>query len=148
MRSLLNDKDRAALLTRIASLTVSSLPRWGRMSVASMLAHLNLCSRMALGELPVKSAGMRAFQMFPLKQLLLYVVPFPKGARTAPELLAAEPGDIAAEQASLQTLMKRIGTTGTETAGSAHPLFGRLSRREWGALMYKHADHHLRQFGV
>jgi hypothetical protein len=28
------------------------------------------------------------------------------------------------------------------------PLFGPLTGREWGALAYKHADHHLRQFGV
>jgi transposase InsO family protein len=33
---------------------------------------------------------------------------------------------------------------------TAHPhsLFGRLTPEEWATLMYKHVDHHLRQFGV
>jgi len=26
--------------------------------------------------------------------------------------------------------------------------FGKLSGKEWGELMYKHIDHHLRQFGA
>jgi len=33
---------------------------------------------------------------------------------------------------------------------TAHPhsFFGRLKPEEWATLMYKHLDHHLRQFGV
>jgi len=27
-----------------------------------------------------------------------------------------------------------------------HPAFGALSRRAWGVLIYRHMDHHLRQF--
>jgi LPS sulfotransferase NodH len=29
-----------------------------------------------------------------------------------------------------------------------HSFFGRLTPQEWAVLMYKHLDHHLRQFGV
>ena len=29
-----------------------------------------------------------------------------------------------------------------------HPAFGALSRRAWGVLIYRHMDHHLRQFGA
>ena len=29
-----------------------------------------------------------------------------------------------------------------------HSFFGRLTPEEWAVLMYKHLDHHLRQFGV
>jgi hypothetical protein len=32
--------------------------------------------------------------------------------------------------------------------GPVHPLFGPLTWREWGVATYKHADHHLRQFGA
>ena len=56
-----------------------------------MLAHLSQSARMALGELPVKSQGKRAFRVFPLKHLILYVFPFPKSAPTARELLAGPP---------------------------------------------------------
>jgi len=148
MRSVLNEKERQVLCRRVASLTGSSVPRWGRMNVAAMLAHLCQSSRMALGELPVRPKGKRAFQVFPLKHLILYVVPFPKGTPTSPELLVAEPGPVAAGQASLEELLQRVGTGPTEGVGPVHPLFGELSRKEWGVLMHKHVDHHLRQFGV
>jgi transposase InsO family protein len=29
-----------------------------------------------------------------------------------------------------------------------HSFFGPLTPEEWAILMYKHLDHHLRQFGV
>jgi hypothetical protein len=29
-----------------------------------------------------------------------------------------------------------------------HPLFGPLTRAEWGRWGLRHADHHLRQFGA
>lgn len=32
--------------------------------------------------------------------------------------------------------------------GSVHAFFGNLTPAEWGMLMYKHIDHHLRQFGA
>ena len=29
-----------------------------------------------------------------------------------------------------------------------HPFFGRMTGEEWDRLLWKHLDHHLRQFGV
>ena len=86
MRSILNEADRAAIAGRVRSLSVSSSARWGSMDVAGMLRHLHLAARMAVGEMQIPSANKRAFQMFPLKHLILYVLPFPKGAPTAREL--------------------------------------------------------------
>jgi hypothetical protein len=148
MRSVLIERNREALCRRIASLTPASSPRWGRMTVDRMLAHLSQSARMALGELPVRPRGKRAFQVFPLKHLILYVLPFPKGAPTAPELLAASPATVEDEKRALLALVARLGREPAEGAGPAHPLFGPLSREEWGTLAYKHSDHHLRQFGA
>lgn len=148
MRSILNEGDRAEITTRMRSLSVSSTGRWGSLDVREMLQHLRLSARMTLGDLAVPSANKRAFQVFPLKQLILYVLPFPKGAPTAPEL---KPGVAAAfeeERAALLQLLERIGTGPREGAGPVHPLFGPLTWREWGVVTYKHADHHLRQFGA
>jgi len=148
MRSILIEKDREALGRRIASLTPAASARWGRMTVDRMLAHLSQSARMALGELPVRPRGKRAFQVFPLKHLILYVFPFPKGAPTAPELLAAPPATVEDEKRALVDLLARLGRGPREGSGPTHPLFGPLSREEWGALAYKHSDHHLRQFGA
>jgi hypothetical protein len=37
---------------------------------------------------------------------------------------------------------------GTMNPAQAHSFFGRLTPEEWATLMYKHLDHHLRQFGA
>ena len=103
---------------------------------------------MGLGELVVEPKHMKAFQVFPLKHLMLYVVPFPHGAPTAPELLSPEPGPFEAERRSLLDLLERAGTGPTEGSGPVHPLFGQLSRREWGVVLNKHMSHHLSQFGA
>lgn len=148
MRSILNEADRAAIVNRMRSLSVSSTARWGTMDVAAMLQHLRLSALMALGELSVPSANKRVFQVFPLKHLILYVLPFPKGAPTAPELKIVASASFEKERTALLELLERIGTGPRDGAGPAHPLFGPLSWREWGVATYKHADHHLRQFGV
>jgi hypothetical protein len=147
-RSILNERDRAEIVNRLRSLSTSSAGRWGSMDVVGMLEHLRLASRMTLGELPVPSANKRVFQLFPLKHLILYVLPFPKGAPTAPELKPSVAESFEEERAALLDLLDRIGTGPRDGAGPAHPLFGPLTWREWGVATYKHTDHHLRQFGA
>lgn len=148
MGSILNESDRAAIISRMRSLSGSSTGRWGRMDVAGMLQHLRLSTSMALGELSVPSSNKRPFQVFPLKHLILYVLPFPKGAPTAPTLIPDGGASFEEERSAVLGLLERIGTGPQDGNGPAHPLFGPLSRREWGVVTYKHADHHLRQFGA
>ena len=148
MGSILNETDRAAIANRVRSLSISSTGRWGSLNVTGMLKHLHLSSLMALGEMEVPSANKRVFHMFPLKHLLLYVVPFPKGAPTAPKLKPDATASIEEERAAVLELLERIGKCPREGAGPAHPLFGPLTWREWGVVTYKHTDHHLKQFGA
>ena len=148
MRSILNEVDRDEISSRLRSLSISSTARWGSMSVTDMLQHLRLSARMTLGELPVPSANKRAFQLFPLKHLILYVLPFPKGAPTARELKPVVAASLEEERAAVLELLERIGTGPRDGAGPTHPLFGPMTWREWGVVTYKHANHHLRQFGV
>jgi hypothetical protein len=148
MRSILNEGDRAEIVSRVLSLSVSSTRRWGSMDVVGMLQHLRLSARMTLGELPVPSANKRPFQVFPLKHLILYVLPFPKGAPTAPELKPSVAASLEEERAALLELLQRIGTGPRDGAGPAHPLFGPMTWREWGVATYKHTNHHLKQFGA
>ncbi|HJZ82334.1 MAG TPA: DUF1569 domain-containing protein [Pyrinomonadaceae bacterium] len=148
MRTILNETDRAAICSRLQSLSASSTARWGRMNLTEMLEHLRLSGQMAVGELTVESKNKRVFQVFPFKHLLLYVLPFPKGAPTAAELHPSAGASFAEERAAVLRLLDRIGTGPQEGIGPAHPLFGPLSWREWGAATYKHVDHHLKQFGA
>jgi hypothetical protein len=148
MGSILNETDRADITSRVRSLSSSSTRRWGTLEVTGMLKHLHLAALMALGEMQVPSANKRVFHVFPLKHLLLYVVPFPKGAPTAPKLKPEVAASIEEERAAVLELLERIGTGPRDGAGPDHPLFGPLTRREWGVVTYKHTDHHLKQFGA
>ena len=148
MGSILKESDRAKIVSRFQKLSPSSTRKWGSLEVTGMLQHLNLSARMTLGELPVASSNKRVFQTFPLKHLILYVLPFPKGAPTAAELKPADASSFEAERTALLEMLARIGTGPTEGVGPAHPLFGSMTWKERGVVTYKHADHHLKQFGA
>lgn len=149
MAATIHDPERlAGLYARLDRLTAEAQPRWGRMNVGQMLCHLVDSMRMGLGELPVRSSNKKVFQVFPLKHLILYVLPFPKGAPTARELLSTEPGALEADRAELRRLVDRIVANGPAGDGPAHPLFGPCTNEEWGVLAHKHMDHHFKQFGV
>ena len=148
MGTILNDRNRTEIVNRVKSLSTSSTGKWGKMDVVAMLQHLRLSARMTTGDLPVPSANKRVFQVFPLKHLILYVLPFPKGAPTAPELKPIDADSFEEERAAVLELLEQIGSGPSEGAGPAHPLFGPLTWREWGVVTYKHADHHLKQFGA
>lgn len=65
-----------------------------------MLAHVNDALRMPLGEVTPASKKL-ALRHFPLKQLFIYVFPFPNGLPTAPELLARTSGARWADEVAL-----------------------------------------------
>lgn len=153
MPTLWQPEARARLRRRLDSLGPDSAPRWGRFTAPQMLAHLTESLRMAMGELPVAARPVPAFfRHAPFKQFAVYLMPFPKGLPTAPELLARPlgiaPAEWAAERAAFDAALERFAGRKRDSAWPAHPAFGPLAARAWGALQYRHIDHHCRQFGV
>jgi hypothetical protein len=135
------------LLTRIRQLTPERRGLWGRMTCAEMVVHVTDAFDLYMGVL--SCAGKRTLLQYPpLKQALVYLVPIPKNVPTAPELIARVPGDWKDEVARLQRTIETFFEQRTRTDWPAHPVFGRMSRRAYGVLAYRHTDHHLRQFGV
>ena len=147
MKTIWSADARDALLRRIDRVESISKPRWGGFNAERMLAHLTQSMKMAVGDLKTVPKKL-PIRFFPLKQLIVYVFPFPKGAPTAPELLAGAAVPVEGAKSELKELIKRVGALGADHEFNHHPAFGRLSRRAWGALSHKHIDHHLRQFGV
>lgn len=147
MKSIWQDQWRRDLDARIDKVGDAAKPKWGKMTADRMLSHLRESAKMALGDLPVKSKKL-PLRYFPLKQLIVYLVPFPKGSPTAPELLAGSAGPCGPCRTELHELLARIVARVNAAEWPEHPAFGKLSKRGWGVLMYRHFDHHLRQFGV
>ena len=146
-RTLWNEKDRQDLLTRISRLEPGLRPRWGKMDATQMITHLTDWMRMAAGE--ISSKPRRHVMRYPvMKQLVIYWFPWPQGVPTAPELLARKAEGWDQEIAELRDRISSFDKLKSTGGWPVHPAFGRMSTRLWGALGYRHTDHHLRQFGV
>ena len=118
------------------------------MNASAMMAHINDSLRMALGDLPVKSKNL-PLRYKPIRTLFIYYLPMPKGAPTAPELIArCRDANLDEEKKAFAQLIDRCAAVTPATRLAEHPAFGDLSYDEYGALIAKHTDHHLRQFGV
>lgn len=139
---------RAAFTNRLQQLGADSKGAWGRMTANGMLAHLNDSYRMCTGELVVKPKNL-PLRFTPIKQLIIYVLPFPKGVPTAPELIARCSGAVLAdEQQAFARMCERLGAVKPGETLPDHPAFGTLSYKTYGTLMARHTEHHFRQFGL
>jgi hypothetical protein len=145
-RSLLQPETKREIQARIARLSAAQAARWGRLSAPRMVVHLTDSMKMATGDLTVAPKRV-PLRYPPLKQLVIYWLPFPKGVPTAPELLARAPTDWATELSELLASIDRFAGRDPAASWPDHPAFGRMSGRQWGVLAYRHIDHHLRQFG-
>ncbi|MFI5198339.1 MAG: DUF1569 domain-containing protein, partial [Thermoanaerobaculia bacterium] len=75
--------------------------------------------------------------------------PMGKNAPTDPTFVIAGARDFEKEKARLLAIATRFASSGPAAVnGRIHSFFGVMTGDEWGVLMWKHLDHHLRQFGV
>lgn len=147
MKTVWDADTRHELGARLGALTPEATARWGRMHARQMLAHLVDAARMALGELDVPARS-RLLSWTPLKQFIIYCAPFPRNAPTAPELIARSAEDWAGDVARLERLLGTFASRDPHGSWPRHAAFGSMTGRAWGVLIYRHTDHHLRQFGV
>lgn len=149
MNSVFSEPDRKQIFDRIGRLQPGAERQWGKMDPAQMLAHCTAALEMATGDAHRKQKLVgRIFGPF-LKKTLLGEKPFMKNAPTDPAFIVSDPRDFAREKARLTALLTRFCDAGLSGAASqVHSFLGRLAGDEWGVMMYKHLDHHLRQFGA
>lgn len=146
MPTLRKEADRKGLAERLGRVRPDAKAQWGSFSAPRMMCHLADSMDAGLGTLEVTPMGPWVLRHFPMKQLALYVVPMPKGAKAPQELLARAPGDFEAERRGVLERIEQVAAL-PEAMGARHFLFGPLTNAEWNTLNWKHIDHHLRQFG-
>jgi hypothetical protein len=148
MPSLFDARRRAALHRRIDRLTPDAAPRWGRMAAPQMVCHLTDSVESAF-DADTEPPGTGALARQPLKWLVLNVLPWPRGKMQSPaRLTRRQPSGWHEDVAELHAMMDRLAARDAGASWPASEVFGALSRREWGALLHTHIDHHLKQFGV
>jgi hypothetical protein len=119
------------------------------MNVSQMVCHVSGAFRMALGEHPVEQV--RSLLRGPHGRYLgLYSgLPWGRNIKTVPELdlvrLGVAPAELSRELGALRDVFERF--CGASELIALHPLFGRMTRKDWMRWGFLHTDHHLRQFG-
>jgi transposase InsO family protein len=75
--------------------------------------------------------------------------PFSKSSPTDPKFVISDQRDFQKEKEELKSKVREFQEGGeAKCTRHPHPFFGPLTPYEWGRGMYKHLDHHLRQFGA
>jgi hypothetical protein len=143
------DKNKSEILDRIASLRPDSARRWGKMTCHQMVVHLSDSYLCGLGE-KIASPQKPPIPQGIMKWGALYVpLKWPRGVPTRPEMEQGIGGTAPTEfNQDRETLIALVTRFASANPQSNHPIFGRMTEKDWLRWGYLHSDHHLRQFGV
>jgi hypothetical protein len=147
MKTLWQEEARQELIGRLTRLTPANKASWGKMDSNEMLAHLVNSLQMSIGELKV-AAKPSPLRLALLRYLIIYWIPFPKNVPTANELIGKNRNDWEKVHAELSRLIQRYRELENKKDWPEHPVFGKMTSEDWGAICYKHIDHHFKQFGI
>lgn len=150
MKDLFQPAAAAEVKARLLSLRPDTPRQWGTMNAAQAVAHCCGGMEMALGDTrPRRVLAGRIFGRIIKRLALGNEAPMRRNTPTVPEIVVADERELDSERRRLSGLIDRFVAAGPAGCTThPHSFFGRLTPREWAVLMYKHLDHHLRQFGA
>jgi hypothetical protein len=145
-RFLRNDLPRA-----LADLDAASTPRWGSMSAQQMLEHLLWALEVSTGRATVECSLTDA-EIARVLRFLYSDIPTPRefmNPALADGLPPLRYEDLDEARAALvRELTTFLDMPASERRLLTHPVFGPLDHEQWHRAHYKHAHHHLQQFGL
>jgi Protein of unknown function (DUF1569) len=151
MKNLFDATVASQVKTRPGKLEPQSGRHWGSMTAAQMLAHCSMSMQWAVGELAPEKGALPARLLGRLVKPMVFrnEDPLRKNSPTAKSLIVADDRDFRKERDRLSGLIDKFVAGGAAgCTRNPHSFFGKMTPDEWAILMYKHLDHHLRQFGV
>lgn len=149
MKSIFDTINAAEITERMDQLSENSIPKWGTMQVSQMLAHCSAFHDIPLGNaFPPRGLLGRLIGRF-AKPMFYNDKPLPHNMSTIPTIIIDDQRQFMAEKEKLEQQINifQQGASG-KFSSHPHPFFGKLTAEQWGKGIYKHLDHHLKQFGV
>jgi hypothetical protein len=148
MKNLFEAGTTGEVKSRLAALRADSPRQWGKMNAAQALAHCATAMELAVGDQrPSRMFIGRLIGPLVKGKLVGNEEPMRKNAPTDKRLIVADDRNLDAERRRLTELIDRFWVGGPDRCTThPHTFFGSLTPNEWAILMYKHLDHHLRQF--
>ncbi len=149
MKNLYDPAVLQEIVQRVDSLSASNTRQWGKMETAQMLAHCTVALEAAAN----KSHPPRVFIGYilgPLFRSQFYNDrPFNRNGPTHPQFRISDQRELEKEKQRLKTIATEFSQAGPAACTTdPHAFFGKLTAEQWGIGMYKHLDHHLRQFSA
>jgi hypothetical protein len=150
MKNLFETARAEEVKQRIGQLRPESARQWGTMNPAQALAHCSASLELAVGDrIPPRLLVGRIIGRIVKPMALGNDEPLRRNSPTAKDLVVRDERDLGSERPRLCGLIDRFAAGGAQGCTThPHSFFGPLTPDEWATLMYKHLDHHLRQFGV
>lgn len=150
MKTIFDTQNRAEIISRIAKITADNQSQWGKMNVFQMLQHNVLWNEWILGkdDTPNKQTFWgKIFGKMALRKMIKYEKPFDRNIPTSNQHKpAVESGNLEEEKQKWISLTEDYASY--QNPDFIHDFFGKMTKEEIGILVYKHCDHHLRQFGA
>ena len=147
MQNLFQPEAVSEVIARVDKLHPGSQRQWGKMDVAQMMAHCSATLDVASGRvvLPRMFIG-RLLGPF-VRPAFTNDKPFSKNGPTDKSFVIADKRDFVKEQEQLKARVRQFHEGGeAQCTKRPHSFFGPLTPQQWATGMYKHLDHHLRQF--
>ena len=148
MKTVLDKVTREELIQRINRINESSTPLWGKMNAWQMLKHCTAWDEWVLGtHKPTYKQSLLGllFGKLALKSSVESDEPMKKNMPAGFLAVRESNGNINLQK---EKWIERIHEYATyNNPDFIHDFFGKMTKEQIGKFAYKHADHHLRQFG-
>ncbi len=150
MENIFNAKTIESFKARINNLNENSTAKWGKMNLYQMLKHCTENEIMMVREQDYKRRFIgRLFGKMVLSGILKDDSNLKKNTPTHPKLIFKGDGSIEAQKQMWIAILEKYPTKQPqEYADFVHPFFGKMNADEISVFVWKHVDHHLRQFGA
>ncbi|MNV07020.1 hypothetical protein D3C71_974290 [compost metagenome] len=149
MKTLFSKQALDKSIDRINQLQADSQATWGKMNVSQMLDHCSETMKVARGEKELKRLFLSYVMGSLMKKSFYNDNPIPKNSPTHKTFIITTASDFEKAKKELIDHLTAFQEGGMEKCTDApHSFFGKLTKEQWGLGMYKHLDHHLKQFGV
>lgn len=149
MKTIFDKDHREELIARISALDESNTALWGKMNLYQMLRHNTYWNGWILGEgghtYKQEFLG-KIFGKMALRSMIKDEKPMDRNIPTSAQFrVKAIAGGIGSEKAKWVSLLAEYPKF--NNPAFIHDFFGKMTKEQIGILVYKHTDHHLRQFG-
>lgn len=138
------------LVRRFENISPDLKAAWGKMNAGQMLKHVADNAEMEFGYTHLKRRFIgRLIGRMVVNGIVKDDKPNPKNQPTHPKMIVKGQVEFSKEKERVLELVARLGMVdSSEFEERVHPFFGKMKSKEWSIWIYKHLDHHLRQFSL